>query len=53
MEAELLLGLLRQFPGYTLGSLRAEGANLLRLVNIEARGTPEPEESFDTDLEWT
>lgn len=37
----MILGLLRQFPGYTLRTLRAEDAELLRLVRIEALGRRE------------
>lgn len=33
--------MLRQFPGYTLSTLREEDPELLRLVNIEALAHPE------------
>jgi len=36
----MILSLLRQFPGYTLGTLLAEDAGLLRLLQIEALGRP-------------
>jgi len=36
-----MLGLLRQFSGYTLTSLREESTDLLRLVNIEGQGRRE------------
>ena len=32
----MLLGLMRQFPAYTLSALRGESAELLRLLKIEA-----------------
>jgi hypothetical protein len=38
VEAELLLSILRRFPGYTLTTLLAEDARLLQLLAIEARG---------------
>jgi hypothetical protein len=34
----MLLGLLERFPGYTLRTLRAEDAELVRLVEVEALG---------------
>lgn len=37
----MVLGLLERFPGYTLGTLLAEDAELLRLVRIVAEGTRE------------
>jgi hypothetical protein len=43
-EARTVLSLLRRFPGYTLGTLMAEDAGLLRLLRllrIEELGTPE------------
>lgn len=50
IQAETLLGLLERFPGYTLSSLLAERGQLLRLVNIEARGRPEePEEGHGVE----
>ena len=39
----LLLGLLARFPGYTLGTLLAEDAGLLRLLEIERLGASGPE----------
>lgn len=47
-HARNLLGLLRQFPGYTLTTLLAEDTLLLRLLAIEALGTPDEP---DTDPE--
>jgi hypothetical protein len=37
----MILGLLERFPGYTLATLLAEDAGLLRLVRIEALGRRE------------
>lgn len=37
----MLLGIMRQFPAYTLPMARAESAELLRLLEIERLGTPE------------
>jgi hypothetical protein len=37
----VLLGLMRQFPAYTLAGARAESCELLRLLEIERLGTPE------------
>lgn len=34
----MLLGLLKKFPGYTLTSLKAESAELMRLVKIVEMG---------------
>ncbi len=34
----MYLGIMRQFPGYTLSSLLAEDAGLLQLLAIESRG---------------
>lgn len=45
------MGLLREFPGYTLTTLMQEDTLLLRLLSIEALGTPdeaEPAEGGDT-----
>lgn len=39
----MLLGLLERFSGYTLGSLLAEDAHLLRLVRIADLGRPRDE----------
>jgi hypothetical protein len=36
-----MLGLLRQFPGYTLTTLLQEDVRLLRLLSIENLGTPD------------
>lgn len=36
----MYLGILHRFPGYTLSSLMEEDSELLRLLNIEALGTP-------------
>lgn len=36
----MIVGLLERFPGYTLGSLLAEDAALLRLLKIVELGTP-------------
>lgn len=45
--------MLRQFPGYTLSTLLAEDVRLLRLLNIEAAGTPdEPDPMEGGDTEW-
>ena len=41
MRAQLLLGLLREYPGYTLSSLLAESGELIRLRQIEALGQAE------------
>ncbi len=38
MQAELYLGLMRRFPGYTLSQLLAEDALLIQLLKIEALG---------------
>lgn len=46
-----MLGLLRQFPGYTLTTLLQEDVRLLRLLSIESLGTPDepdPAEGGDT-----
>lgn len=45
----MLLGLLRAFPGYTLGSLLAEDAALLRLLKVEALGKPPEPPGGDFD----
>ncbi len=37
----MLLGLLREFPGYTLNSLMEESSELIQLVNIEKAGRPD------------
>lgn len=37
----MLLGIMRQFPAYTLAAARAESAEILRLMEIERLGTPE------------
>lgn len=37
----MILGLLERFGGYTLSTLMAEDASLLRLVRIEALGRRE------------
>lgn len=37
----MILGLLERFPGYTLSTLLAEDAHLLRLLKITELGTPE------------
>lgn len=37
-DAEVICGLLREFPGYTYSSLMDEDAAFLRLVKIEAMG---------------
>lgn len=34
----MLLGILREFPGYTLSTLLAEDAALIQLMEIERRG---------------
>lgn len=48
-----MLGLLRQFPGYTLRSLLKEDAELLRLLRIEARGRIErPDPYAQGGGEW-
>ena len=36
----MIVGLLERFPGYTLATLLAEDAALLRLVKITELGTP-------------
>lgn len=40
----MILGILRQFQGYTLSSLMDEDAELLRLLMIEKMGTKNREE---------
>jgi len=45
IEAEILLGLLRQFPAYTLTTLRAESVELLQLLAIEKAGRREQPET--------
>jgi hypothetical protein len=37
-QAELILGILERFPGYTLSTLYEEDAELLRLLKIEEMG---------------
>lgn len=43
-SAELVVGLLERFPGYTLDTIRAEGAELLHLCRIVELGRPDPKE---------
>lgn len=51
----MVLGLLRQFPGYTYSTLMQEDTRLLRLLAIEQLGTPD-EPDTDTleggETEW-
>jgi hypothetical protein len=47
IEARWLLRILRKFPGYTLSALLQEDVRLLRLLHIEALGTPDPDEGGD------
>lgn len=44
-----MLTVLREFPGYTLSSLLAEDAELLRLIAIERLGTPDPSPEVSVD----
>lgn len=37
----MYLGILRQFPGYTLRTLLEEDAELLHLLHIESIGRPD------------
>jgi hypothetical protein len=48
-RAQTLLGILRQFPGYTLRTLLAEDADLFHLIEIERLGTPEPPPALEGD----
>ncbi len=43
LDAELMIGLLQRFPGYTLTTLLEEDTELLRLVNIVDSGSKERE----------
>lgn len=40
---------MRQFPAYTLSGLRAESAELLGLLEIEAAGRPEAGQDEDEE----
>lgn len=40
----MILGILRQFGGYTYSSLMEEDAEVLRLLMIEQMGTPQQSE---------
>lgn len=48
------MGLLREFPGYTLTTLLQEDTLLLRLLSIERLGTPdEPDDTAEGgETEW-
>jgi hypothetical protein len=51
--ARQVLGLLREFPGYTLTTLLEEDTLLLRLLSIERLGTPdEPDTLEGGEDEW-
>lgn len=47
-----MLGLLRQFPGYTLTTLLQEDVRLLRLLSIEALGTPDEPDPVEGGDAW-
>jgi hypothetical protein len=51
-QARYLLGILRKYPGYTLTTLLQEDVRLLRLLSIEALGTPETDPTEGGDTEW-
>ena len=46
-EAELVLGILERFSGYTLASLMDEDVQLYRYLAIEALARAEPEDAID------
>lgn len=53
VHARRTLGLLERFPGYTLTTLLAEDTLLLRLLAIEALGTPDdPDETVEGGDTW-
>lgn len=49
VDAELVIGLLQRFPGYTYSALMEEDVELLRLVNIVDAGSNDQREVTGSD----